>query len=132
MRKNINLIFIFFLIPSLSNSERHMMNCVSDDYKEMAFYRYMLKDNERTLNIRTMKGNWVNFCKPNSEEYKVSCKFNKIFIKRNSSIKEDSHEKIIYMEIDFHNSKLKKISYMEESKKTEAKSTFYKCKKIKI
>ena len=32
---------------------------------------------KRILNIRSMKGSWINFCLPNPEEYKVNCIFKK-------------------------------------------------------
>ena len=58
------LIFILFLTCNILQGSNFMMNCVSSDFKEMAFYKFSKKTNssESKLLSRPMKTKWQDFC----------------------------------------------------------------------
>ena len=117
MKKILILSFFIIIQTNLSFSKIFMMNCVSNDYKDMAFYKYINKNDKRILNIRSMKGSWINFCRPNPEEYKVNCTFEENVIKRTSFVKEDGYVEKIYFKIDFSDYNLEKFTNFNEKKK---------------
>ena len=112
-----------------------MMNCVSSDFKEMAFYKFFKKTNssENKLLSRPMKTKWQDFC-ASSFDYKVSCAFKEMKIKR-ISIKNNNNgdeSKSIY-ELDFAKYQLTKTVITEISHKNSSiKEIEFKCRKIKI
>ena len=111
-----------------------MMNCVSLDFKDMAFYKYQINinTNEKNLLSRPMKTKWKNFCDSNYD-FKVSCNFSDKYIER-ISVNNNENKKIknIY-QLDFENYQLVKKVLEFKSNKTDKiiKTINYKCRKIK-
>ncbi len=129
------LIFILFLTSNILHGSNFMMNCVSSDFKEMAFYKFLKKTNssESKLLSRPMKTKWQDFC-ASSFDYKVSCAFKDMQIKR-ISIKNSNNgdkNKSIY-ELDFVKHQLRKTIITDISHKNSSiKEIKFKCRKIKI
>ena len=126
--KYILLIFLLLFEKSVL-SQNFMMNCVSPDFKSMAFYKY--DDSQKVLYVRPMKSRWTNFCKETElEENNIICKFNGLVLYRSSI--ENTHE-IIY-KINFKDYSLLKIisSKINEKAQTKKNETQFKCRKIKV
>ena len=121
-----------FLYSQLIYSNAFMMNCISKDFKEMAFYKYTKKNKNYFLYIRSMKSNWSDFCKENAEEYKVECNFSDFTVKRFSSSKEEEYENKITIILNFDKGELEKILSSTAQEKIPEKKEIYKCRKIKI
>ena len=76
------LIFLLLIGKSVL-SQNFMMNCVSPDFKSMAFYKY--NESKSALFVRPMKSRWTDFCQDNQlDEKDITCKFNGLVLYRSS------------------------------------------------
>ena len=112
-----------------------MMNCVSLDFKDMAFYKYQINSdtNEKKLLNRPMKTKWMNFCVSNYD-FKVSCTFKNKYVERISiNNNENNNSQSIY-QLDFEKYQLvKKVLELKNNRPDKIiKTVNYKCRKIKI
>ena len=114
-----------------------MMNCVSLDFKDMAFYKYQVNidTNKKYLLNRPMKTKWMDFCESNYD-FKVSCTFTDKYVERiiiNNNNDENNRSKSIY-QLDFEKYQLvKKVLEFSNNKPDKIiKTVNYKCRKINI
>ena len=109
-----------------------MMNCISPDYKNTAFYKY--SNSDRYLFIRPMKNKWKNFCEVYlKNEKKVNCKFDQLNIVRDSIIEDGN----IYIKKSFkinfsEYSLIEIIKIFKNNDLSNETSYNYNCRKIKI
>ena len=128
---NIKYILLIFLLlfEKTVLSQNFMMNCVSPDFKSMAFYKY--DESQKVLYVRPMKSRWTDFCKETKfDEKNVICKFEGLALYRSST--ENTND-IIY-KINFKDYSLLKIISSKINEKTPMKKneTQFKCRKIKV
>ena len=126
--KYILLIFLLFFEKSLL-SKNFMMNCVSPDFKSMAFYKY--NESKKVLYVRLMKSRWTNFCKETElDEKNIICKFDGLVLHRSSV---DNAKDISY-KINFKDYSLLRIISLKsnENGSTNKNETQFKCRKIKV
>ncbi|MDA9655063.1 hypothetical protein N9T15_01250 [Pelagibacteraceae bacterium] len=126
--KYILLIFLLLMGKSVL-SKNFMMNCVSPDFKSMAFYKY--NESKSALYVRPMKSRWANFCQDNQlDEKGVTCKFDGLVLYR-SSVK-DIHD--ITYKINFKDYTLLKIIAFKSNKNgsIQKNETKFKCRKINV
>ena len=123
-------------------SETLVMNCTSEDFQDFAFYRWKnVKKNEPEVYIRSMKGDWVNYCESlKNKLYKTDCDYGEKTVKRVMKPVQ-IEENIFYIllsELDFNNKKLvtiyKKFRNSSPPKEIikEKKKIFYNCREVKI
>ncbi len=126
------LVFLFFVGKNLF-SQSFMMNCVSSDFKDMAFYKY--EDIKKKLYIRPMKSRWTDFCiEINFDEENVSCKFDGLLLSRNSLENNNNNLIKTLYKVNFADYSLSKtVSTSNKERNLNKKNEIqYKCKKIKI
>ena len=114
-----------------------MMNCISPDFKNLAFYKLDVTNNKEELLIRSMKGRWSDFCTKDSDiNKKVQCNFKNLSIIR--YVEENKENKILKSEelVNFKEYQLvqttKTFDKKEKNKMVSEKQVIYKCKKIRI
>ena len=130
------LIILIFLTKYV-HSQRFMMNCISPDYKQLAFYKLDTTNNEFKLFKRSMKGRWSNFCYlDNDINKKVICTKNKLSITRLEVEKKQNKTLKSTKTINFQNYGLverKQVYIREKEDELESDSeVVFKCKKIRI
>ena len=126
------LVFLFFVVKSLF-SQSFMMNCVSSDFKDMAFYKYDVI--KKKLYIRPMKSRWTDFCEEtNLDEENVSCKFDSLILSRTSLENNNNIITETLYKVNFSLYSLIKIKSIlnKEKNSTKQNETEFKCRKIKI
>ena len=126
--KCILLIFLLLFEKSLL-SKNFMMNCVSPDFKSMAFYKY--DESKKVLYVRPMKSRWTNFCKETKlDEKNIICKFDGLVLHRTSI---ENAQDILYT-INFKDYSLLRIISLKSNKNssTNKNETQFKCRKIKV
>ena len=123
------LLIILLLFEKSLLSKNFMMNCVSPDFKSMAFYKY--DESKKLLYVRPMKSRWTNFCQDNQlDEKDIICKFDGLVLYR-SSVKDiyDVTYKINFKDYTL----LKIISFKSnENGPIQKNETKFKCRKIKV
>ena len=131
------LLFIFSV-----QSETLLMNCTSKDFKDFAFYRWEhLKKGEPEVYIRSMKGDWVNYCESvKNRLYQTDCNYGDKTVNRvmQPVQKEESNFYVLLFELDFNKKKLVTTHKMfrnsspPEEMIEEKKKIFYNCREVKI
>ncbi len=123
------LLIILLLFEKSLLSKNFMMNCVSPDFKSMAFYKY--DESKKILYVRPMKSRWTNFCKETElDEKNIICKFEGLVLHRSS---EENSQNISY-KINFKDYSLLRIISLKSNKNgsTNKNETQFKCRKIKV
>ena len=128
---------IFILINTNLYSDRFMMNCISPDRKNAAFYKLDNTKKENKLFIRSMKGRWSDFCDQNIDiNKKVKCFFKELSIIRlEEEIKQDL---IIKSKKSISFSNYEMIETKEEYKRNESNTLdnsvekVFECRKIRL
>jgi len=123
------LVMFLLLMGKAVLSQNFMMNCVSPDFKSMAFYKY--NESKSALYVRPMKSRWADFCQDNQlDEKDIICKFDGLVLYR-SSVKDiyDVTYKINFKDYTL----LKIVSFKsKENGSTQKNETKFKCRKIKV
>jgi hypothetical protein len=123
------LLIILLLFEKSLLSKNFMMNCVSPDFKSMAFYKY--DESKKLLYVRPMKSRWTNFCQDNQlDEKDIICKFDGLILYRSSV---ENAQDILY-KINFKDYSLLRIISLKSSENgsTNKNETQFKCRKIKV
>ena len=123
---------LIFFGPNMLLAKNYMMNCISPDYKNTAFYKFD-STNERLL-VRSVKKKWKDFCNSYTEnEENTSCTFNKFNIIRSSTIKNAQNYLEKYFNIDFTKySLVETIKIFKNNNLQKKIDNIYKCRKVKI
>ena len=123
------LLIILLLFEKSLLSKNFMMNCVSPDFKSMAFYKY--DESKKLLYVRPMKSRWTNFCQDNQlDEKDIICKFDGLILHRSSV---ENAQNISY-KINFKDYSLLRVISLKSSENgsTNKNETQFKCRKIKV
>ena len=133
MNKLLVLLVLFF--SNFLQGANFMMNCVSLDFKDTAFYKYQINSDtdEKKLLNRPMKTKWRNFCESNYD-FKVSCTFTDKYVERISINNNEKNKPQSIYQLDFEKYQLvKKILEFKNNRPDKIiKTVNYKCRKIKI
>ena len=133
MNKLLVLLVLFF--SNFLQGANFMMNCVSLDFKDTAFYKYQINSDtdEKKLFNRPMKTKWRNFCESNYD-FKVSCTFTDKYVERISINNNEKNKPQSIYQLDFEKYQLvKKILEFKNNRSDKIIKTInYKCRKIKI
>ena len=132
MHNKFLLLILFLFIPNIMLGKNYMMNCISPDFKKVAFYKFD-STNEKLL-MRTVKKKWKDFCDFDTEnEQNINCTFNKLNIIRSSTIENEQDYLEKYLNINFTKySLVETIKIFKNSNLKEKIDNIYKCKKVNI